>query len=36
VVTISKETYLAQRIHHQYARLTLDAQHKMIKMVVSR
>jgi hypothetical protein len=36
MVTISKETYLAQHVHHQYARLTLDAQHKMIKMVVSR
>ncbi|MDR3577265.1 MAG: hypothetical protein P4L50_25675 [Anaerolineaceae bacterium] len=36
VVTISKETYLAQHIHHTYARVTLDAQHKMIKMVVSR
>ncbi len=36
VVTISKETYLAQHIHHQYARVTLDAQHKMVKMVVSR
>jgi hypothetical protein len=35
VVTLSKNFEQAQTIHRQYARLTLDAQGKIVKMVVS-
>ena len=35
VVTLSKNFERAQHIHRQYARLTLDDQGKIVKMVVS-
>jgi hypothetical protein len=35
VVTLSKNFEQAERIHRQYARLTLDEQGKIVKMVVS-
>ena len=36
VVTISKEVQMAERSHKHFARVTLDAQGKMVKMAVSR
>jgi hypothetical protein len=35
VITLSKDFERAQHVHRQYARLTLDEQGKIIKMVVS-
>ena len=36
VVTISKEVQMAEHSHKHFARITLDAQGKMVKMAVSR
>ena len=36
LVTLSKEVEQAALVHHHYARLTLDAQGKLVKLVVSR
>lgn len=36
VITLSKEVPNTAHIHHHYARLTLDAQGKLVKLVVSR
>lgn len=36
LVTLSKHVPSAQHVHPQYARLTLDAQGKLVKLVVSR
>lgn len=36
VVTISKEVQMAEHSHKHFARVTLDAQGKMVKMAVSR
>jgi hypothetical protein len=36
VVTLSKQYRQQEHLHRQYARLTLDAQGKLVKLVVSR
>jgi len=36
VITLSKDVPNTAHIHHHYARLTLDAQGKLVKLVVSR
>ncbi len=36
VITLSKEVPNTTHIHHHYARLTLDAEGKLVKLVVSR
>jgi hypothetical protein len=36
VITLSKDVPQPTHIHHHYARLTLDAQGKLVKLVVSR
>ena len=36
VITLSKDVSRSAHIHHHYARLTLDAQGKLVKLVVSR
>jgi hypothetical protein len=36
IVVLSKEVSSAVHIHHHYARLTLDDQNRLVKLVVSR
>jgi len=36
LVTLSKKVHSAQRLHPQYARITMDAQGKVVKLAVSR
>jgi hypothetical protein len=36
LVTLCKQTSDAQGVHQEYARLTLDAQGNLVKLVVSR
>jgi hypothetical protein len=36
VITLSKDVPRSAHVHHHYARLTLDAQGKLVKLVVSR
>jgi len=36
VVSFSKQVTLSQRVHKQYARVTMDKEGKMVKLAVSR